>query len=123
MSQAEHLEYARQYAADLKLKWVEPAAGERIVAMLSEDGLLIYHCPGCGRCHGLPTHKPFTPNGHLWQWNGSLVRPTLEPSINQPGDSRLGRCHHWLRDGVLEFLSDSEHKLAGKKVALRPEDV
>lgn len=36
-------------------------------------------------------------NGHSWEWDGDLDRPTLTPSIN----AGPGGWHGWLRQGVL----------------------
>lgn len=35
-------------------------------------------------------------NGASWEWNGDLDRPSLKPSINDPGG-----WHGWLGNGVL----------------------
>lgn len=76
-----------------------------------------FECPGCGFGH--PVHVVPTLGYHDWQWNGSLVTPTLSPSISV----RLaggGVCHSFVREGKIEFLSDSAHALAGKTVPLVP---
>lgn len=84
----------------------------------NDDGtekLLIFWCPGCERVH------PFTvvsARRAPWTWNGDHERPTCEPSLlvepNRPQD----RCHLFLRNGVIEFLSDCHHELKGQKVPL-----
>ena len=58
-----------------------------------------------------------------WTWNGSLSKPTLSPSIlKQPiPDAGQRRCHSFVREGVVEFLGDCDHELAGKKVPMTPE--
>lgn len=48
-----------------------------------------------------------------WNWNGSTTRPTLSPSVNNPG-----QCHFFLRDGIMEFCGDCSHDKAGQKVPL-----
>ncbi len=52
-----------------------------------------------------------------WTWNGDRERPTVSPSILVT-DSGPSRCHSFLRDGSLEFLSDCTHALAGQTVPL-----
>jgi hypothetical protein len=51
-----------------------------------------------------------------WDWNGSTSAPTLTPSIlkHTPGK----RCHSFVRNGVVEFLADCEHELAGQSVKM-----
>lgn len=110
----------------------------------AEGGMVMYWCPGCESCHGVST-EPSKPNpltGAKWQWNGSLERPTFEPSVLvHPAETiakdapelseteslqewadkyrtKTPRCHHYVRDGRIEFLSDCDHALAGKTVDL-----
>lgn len=78
-----------------------------------------FDCPGCGFAHILnvdPAHRP------SWTFNGKLDLPTLFPSINAtrkfPSGRPTERCHSWVRDGRIEFLSDCTHALAGKTVEL-----
>ena len=55
----------------------------------------------------------------VWEFDGNHSRPTFSPSLlNQTSRTR---CHLHLRDGVLEFLSDCTHDLAGKSVQLTEE--
>jgi hypothetical protein len=65
-----------------------------------------------------------------WDWDGNLEAPTLSPSIltngtrsvdhvrNDDGTFRFPRCHSFLKAGIFEFLTDSEHPLAGQKVPI-----
>lgn len=90
---------------------------------------LTFRCPGCGDHHTVNTDR--------WQWNGSLDRPTFSPSLlvqsghyapsHKAGEpcwcgTQYGfycyRCHSFIRDGRIEFLSDCTHALAGKTVEL-----
>lgn len=73
---------------------------------------LLFWCPGCKQLHPAEIEKA-NPFGGLWRWNGDANKPTLSPSMNLPGI-----CHFFLRDGQLQFLSDSRHELAGKTVPL-----
>jgi hypothetical protein len=64
-----------------------------------------------------------TPN---WTWNGSIDAPTLQPSILtkwQAGDGNGNPgpdivCHSFVNDGMVEFLSDCTHNLAGQSLEL-----
>ena len=77
-------------------------AGERFV----------FHCPGCG--HG---HQVWTPK---WSWNGSLEKPTFSPSVlvGYPPDFSEQRCHSFVTDGKIQFLSDCHHDLRGQTMEL-----
>ena len=92
-----------------------------------EDGMISFHCPACNAIHGVHIEKPPHPELHQWDWNGDKKFPTLNPSLNR--ESRLAsrngngkvlkRCHFFIRDGIIDYCSDSTHKLAGKKYRLK----
>lgn len=96
-----------------------------------------FHCPGCGNHHAIHVGT----GG--WWWNGSTEAPTFAPSVlatsghyipgrvsehcwctynrehpNEPDPFVCYRCHSFVREGKIEFLSDSTHELAGKTVEL-----
>ena len=58
-----------------------------------------------------------TPN---WTWNGSIDFPTVKPSILTRGADENGEhvCHSFVNDGMVQFLSDCSHELAGKTMDL-----
>ena len=108
--------------------WIYPyrgADGERI-------GWLFW-CPGCECSHSYITepgrsgmHADGTP-GPLWTFNGDEAKPTFRNSLGvkdwdpDTGDYLDGyRCHLYVTDGMIEFLSDCKHKLAGQTVPLVP---
>lgn len=73
----------------------------------------LFFCPGC-KCG----HQFWTPH---WQFNGDLERPTVSPSILvwSPGvEPDEHRCHSFVRDGQIQFLSDCWHELKGQTVPL-----
>lgn len=98
------------------------------------DGIeyIEFLCPGCALITGWERffHVVDTNGTHKWGWNGSLDKPTLTPSVlnwleHRPDedeeerkhvDSR--RCHLYVRDGRIEYLSDCGHPLAGQTVDL-----
>lgn len=85
------------------------------VIEFDEQQCVGFDCPGCGLYHLLPTAADAHPR---WSWNGSMERPTLSPSINSwSGDDR---CHSFVADGQIQFLSDCTHALAGQTVPLPP---
>lgn len=102
------------------------------VCKLNGD-LLMFHCPGCGCCHGPRVIGTVSP---VWQWNNDLVKPTVSPSILVRGTVPITDeqhailmkggiiepiplvCHSFVRNGTIEFLDDCTHGLAGKTVPL-----
>ena len=81
--------------------------------VFNEKGSLhgyFFECPGCGELHCV---------GPSWAFNGDMDRPTFSPSILvRWGSGDPKRCHSFIRDGRIEFCSDSTHALAGKTVDL-----
>ena len=55
-----------------------------------------------------------------WTWNGNTEAPTLTPSIltRWKGGDTEHRCHSFVTDGRVRFLSDCTHELAGQVVDL-----
>jgi hypothetical protein len=101
-----------------------------------EGNRLAFFCPGCQEYHVL--------NNEIWQFNGNYEKPTFSPSVlitcghysphydgkhcwcswdkehpDQPAPFKCSRCHSFVRDGQIQFLSDCTHELAGKTVALK----
>jgi hypothetical protein len=76
----------------------------------------LFRCPGCECAHGVNV---------AWTFNGNRVLPTIRPSIltNHISGSVGPRCHSFVTDGRIEFLSDSTHALAGQTVELPPWEV
>ncbi len=87
--------------------------------IVSDHGIIIaygFWCPGCNSHHAFLLPR--------WDFNENFDSPTFSPSLSidaSKHDFEMRRCHLYLRDGVLEFLPDCTHHLAGKKVALAPE--
>lgn len=108
-------------------RWKNSATGE-------SGELVWFWCAGCN------THHAINPKG--WTWNGDTERPTFSPSVlvrgsvltaeglamvdrhEPPPDgqypSRDTVCHSFVRDGQIQYLSDSTHHLAGKTVPMEP---
>jgi hypothetical protein len=90
-----------------------------------QGGRIAFLCPGCGECHSVPVEGP-----QAWQWNGSLECATLAPSllVTYPANPNAleefkewrteRRCHSFVRNGQIQFLTDSTHKLAGQTVPI-----
>lgn len=74
--------------------------------------MYVFHCPGCGYSH--PFEVECAERG--WTWNGSMDKPTFSPSLLVWENRPESRCHSFVRDGQIQFLSDCHHSLAGKTV-------
>jgi hypothetical protein len=70
-----------------------------------------FDCPGCApRLHVVGTG---------WTFNGDLDKPTFSPSVLVTGGTDPDyRCHSYVTDGKIRFLSDCSHKYAGQTVDL-----
>ncbi len=94
---------------------------ERVEGLDGRRGVA-FHCPGCQDYHVAWIAAPA--GGPVWGFSGDYVRPTLSPSLLvtwQYGEERQPRrCHSFIRDGSIEFLSDCTHALAGRTVPLPP---
>lgn len=58
---------------------------------------------------------------NCWSWNGDTEKPTLKPSIltkGYKGNEVNCICHSFVTDGIVEFLTDSTHENAGKRLYL-----
>lgn len=92
----------------------------RVEVHTDENGgkRLWFKCPGCGSDHVLGVKKG-KHEDLVWNWNGSIDKPSLSPSllVNMRGEKPI-RCHSFIKDGKIKFLSDCTHKLAGQTVDL-----
>lgn len=106
----------------------------KVEELSTDDGTrrLMFECPGCEMAHQVYVTGPTT-----WAWNGSYEKPTFTPSILVTGVKPLTeeqyatyletqvlpepeplRCHSFVTDGRIQFLSDCTHKLANSTVDL-----
>lgn len=81
---------------------------------LKEDGYMrfLFWCPGCEGYHSF---------NHHWKFDGNMDKPTVSPSLLVNAGRECPsepRCHLFLRNGVIQFLSDCTHDLAGQSVPL-----
>ena len=95
-------------------------------------GVVAIFCPGCKTTHHIYTKMP-TSNGAVWGFNGDFEKPTFTPSLLVrtgkciPGNENWDdegyaefntRCHSFITDGRIQFLSDCTHELVGQTVDL-----
>lgn len=93
-------------------------------------GELGFMCPGCKCRHfinDILTEHEASRNG-VWTFNGDFESPTIRASVLTRSyqknpvtgnyDIEIDRCHSYITDGMIEFLSDCQHSLAGQTVEL-----
>jgi hypothetical protein len=68
-----------------------------------------FYCPGCHCSHNFFIGKD------EWNWNDNYETPTVNPSILSQ-ISNTQKCHLFIKDGKIQFLSDSWHELKGTTV-------
>lgn len=101
----------------------------------------LFWCPGCLCCHGLwvtPFRNGVT--GATWTFNGNKDKPTFNPSVLvrwetweppvTPGNLEQWKqrpwpqtkvqhvCHSFVRDGMIVYLGDCTHSLAGRTIPM-----
>lgn len=106
---------------------------------------LIFWCPGCDSSHSVPVERDG--DKPSWTWDGSVEAPTFSPSLlirsghyvpsGPAGEAccyckrnaekraageevyfECGVCHSFVEAGMIRFLSDCTHALAGRTVPL-----
>lgn len=110
-------------------------------ARTTEQGGVVIFCPACKEGHRVWVPSPETPaNVPVWEWNSNKEKPTISPSILVQG-TKLVRdvdgkwtgewerdangntiptvCHSFVRDGMIQYLGDCTHDLAGQTVPLQ----
>jgi hypothetical protein len=81
---------------------------------IASDTHRMFWCPGCENAHGIRV-------GHDgWTCDDDVDRPTITPSVLvlPSGNGYIRACHSFVTDGRIEFLTDSDHQLAGQTVDL-----
>lgn len=92
-------------------------------------GELGFMCPGCGHRHFI--NDSLTELSHVepvWTFNGDFEKPAVRASVliwsyqfnsaTGKHDIECDRCHSFITDGMIQFLSDCMHPLAGQTVEL-----
>jgi hypothetical protein len=92
-----------------------------------EGGRWGFDCPGCKMGHELPVQPmPHDSTKKGWGFNFDVEKPTFEPSILTRYGYKDGGaheiCHSFVRDGMIQFLGDCTHALAGQTVPLQEVD-
>ncbi len=72
----------------------------------------LYMCLGCGYEHAFAL---ITEGGHH-NFNMDLENPTVSPSLLE--DYKDRKCHSFIKNGKIQYLSDCDHGLAGQTIEL-----
>lgn len=72
-----------------------------------------FWCKGCGRYHHFEVGWNCAEDH---EFNDKMDKPSFKPALHDAGTG----CHLWLKDGMIEYQSDSPHKLAGQHIPLEP---
>lgn len=109
-----------------------------ILRSVGEDSVSFW-CPGCRGMHVVKVNGP-----NAWEYNGDVNKPTFSPSLliasghhsslykqgdpcwctynaTKPVDEKsfeCGVCHSFIRDGMIQFLTDCTHHLSGQTVSI-----
>lgn len=87
------------------------------------------YCLGCKGYHRLRIRMPKYPtqqeindqknNVHgLWTYSGTARKPTFRASLLVNGKGEGIRCHSFITDGMIQYLDDCQHELAGQTIEL-----
>lgn len=76
---------------------------------------LWFHCPGCNIPHAFTIWHD-NKQGPGWTWNEDAYNASFSPSLLCNADYPDSRCHLFLENGQIRFLSDCHHDLAGQTV-------
>lgn len=76
-----------------------------------------FYCASCQEAHTYYIVKWREGGNPVWNFNGNEVAPTFTPSLlyQQPPEKR---CHIFITDGIIKYLPDCGHQLAGKDVPI-----
>lgn len=91
-------------------------------------GELGFMCPGCKCIHFIHDKESIGYPNVCWTFNGDFDKPTIRASVltrcfmwnsaTGKHDLETERCHSYITDGMIEFLPDCQHSLAGQTVEL-----
>ena len=96
----------------------------RSITAKNGDRAVVFFCPGCDQAHVVWYKGPVA-----WDWNGDVEKPTFSPSYrtyhpaHKKEDGTIDVpektiCHIFVRNGIIDFLGDCAHKLAGQQIPI-----
>ena len=88
--------------------------------VILRKGNLFFECPA--QDCGLVRVPVVDGQEHKWTWNGSLDKPTLQPSVKITWDfgepPKFNCCHFMVIEGVIHFQNDCTHELNNQVVPM-----
>jgi len=89
------------------------------------NGEFSFYCPGCDSPHTFGVDH----GAVRWSFNGDMDVPTLSPSYKTWGETKFIEedpgwkrekwvCHSFIKNGNIDFCSDTTHELRNKTVPL-----
>lgn len=86
----------------------------KLLHLIEQAPDFMFWCPGCNMAHPVYCTRK-NRDGEQWDWNGSVDKPTITPSIHW-----VGHCHLSVTDGMLHYSDDEtcKHELRGKIVPM-----
>lgn len=72
-----------------------------------------FYCPACNTIHSVTVGSK-----EGWHFNGDYNKPSYQPSILVARKYEGLRCHSYVKDGFIQYLSDCSHPLAGQTLPL-----
>lgn len=85
-------------------------------------GMYSFYCPGCGKTHAVYTTQEKGYTHPIWGFNGDVNKPTFTPSVATLSTMKIAgkymeiRCHSFIREGKIQYLSDCDHAFAGQTI-------
>lgn len=82
-----------------------------------------YICLGCDQTHLVYVRPCMKEGVFAWKFNGDVDNPTLIPSVVfkvkfTVKDRPDIKCHHFIKAGMIQYLSDCTHEYAGRIIEL-----
>lgn len=104
----------------MKAKPVKEVGGKFVSCLPADATDVFLHFPGPIPIRRLRVILKGARDGTpCWSWNGSIDKPTFKPSIlSFGGTDGTERCHSFVTDGKVQFLSDCTHAYAGTTLDL-----
>lgn len=104
---------------------------DKVLHVFEEDpNSYAFFCPGCQYGHGIRSARPPFAKPEVkiavWTFNGDVDKPTFAPSYvtglpDVNGNPfMVKRCHCYIENGQIRFLTDCWHELKGQTVDMVP---
>jgi hypothetical protein len=82
----------------------------------SGEQRVLFQCPGCDNLHCIRTKPATGSNQSCWGYDGNTEKPTFSPSVLTCPDEPERRCHIFVKEGKIQYLSDCWHAMKNTTV-------